>query len=347
MIKLVANATLIPNQPLPWVPCVLTAVGFFLFWQASPAHSANSGLIEYTQQNYSTSVTRPVKYPTTWKFTPFPAAPLFTAPIADAREPRFSAGMAQVYFFAENGPSERTNAILVARAVAGTTHEFLRASRGDQAFGIALTAGVFSEFDLDTRSDELLHADYLLGMPVTYRLGNWSSRIRIMHLSSHLGDEFLERRVQAEPLDLAYEAIDTLVARSGERWRLYVGGGYILRSQPRLHRGMLQSGVELLPHGVRTFSPVAAIDVRMMGSQSWRPHWDLLMGLQWTSLTTRRGIRLIANFTDGYNPIGQEFRTQRIRGVGMAMQLISIDSGASSLERHPREEPGFDSIHAD
>jgi hypothetical protein len=52
---------------------------------------------------------------------------------------------------------------------------------------------VFAQFDLDSTSDDLLNADYVVGLPLTFRRAGFSARGRFYHQSSHLGDELLLR----------------------------------------------------------------------------------------------------------------------------------------------------------
>ena len=71
-------------------------------------------------------------------------------------------------------------------------------------FGIQ--AGVFAIFDLDAESLDLINADYLIGIPLVFRKGNFSNMTRIFHQSSHLGDEFLLRGRAEKRVNLSYEA---------------------------------------------------------------------------------------------------------------------------------------------
>ena len=56
-----------------------------------------------------------------------------------------------------------------------------------------IQAGLFSLFNLNSASFNLINADYTVGVLTTYRSGNFSGIVRLHHQSSHLGDEFLLR----------------------------------------------------------------------------------------------------------------------------------------------------------
>src|SRR5215471_1209911 len=51
---------------------------------------------------------------------------------------------------------------------------------------LSLAAGAFSQFTLATRSADLVNTDFLLGLPLTFRHGAVSTRLRVYHQSSHL-----------------------------------------------------------------------------------------------------------------------------------------------------------------
>jgi hypothetical protein len=66
--------------------------------------------------------------------------------------------------------------------------------RPGEGLQVGIEAAVFSQFDLDTpRAAVLLNADYVVGLPVTFRIRFFSVRVRLYHQSSHLGDELLLR----------------------------------------------------------------------------------------------------------------------------------------------------------
>ncbi len=56
---------------------------------------------------------------------------------------------------------------------------------------VAIAAGVFSEFNMQSSTTDLLNTDYLVGLPIMYRRGRFATRFRVYHQSSHLGDQYL------------------------------------------------------------------------------------------------------------------------------------------------------------
>ena len=115
----------------------------------------------------------------------FPEGPLFFAPLASPKEPR-----THVTWLRLNLPGDSFN---IGSVGFGDSFGLVRWPGWGEAdawqFGIS--GAVFAQFNLDSDSMDLINADYIIGLPLSYRNGPWSARGRIFHQSSHLGDEFL------------------------------------------------------------------------------------------------------------------------------------------------------------
>ncbi|MEX2280859.1 MAG: DUF1207 domain-containing protein, partial [Gemmatimonadota bacterium] len=74
------------------------------------------------------------------------------------------------------------------------------------ALQLDVMAGIFAQFNIDQPSFDLINADYLVGLPLTFRTSGFSARARLYHQSSHLGDEFLLAR-QPERENVSFESI--------------------------------------------------------------------------------------------------------------------------------------------
>ena len=197
---------------------------------------------------------------------------------------------------------------------------------------LSLTAGVFAQFDLGTPSYDLLNADYIVGLPLTIRRGWFSTRLRIYHQSSHLGDEYLLREppTRQDREDLSFEALEWIVSADGGPLRLYGGGEMLFRRVPEdLGRYVAHGGVEfrpmprILPLGsLGGFRFVAAADVKSSEEQDWDPAISARAGFEYDraggtdAIARRWGI--FAEFYSGPSPYGQFFREQvRLMGIGV------------------------------
>jgi hypothetical protein len=250
-------------------------------------------------------------------FELLPKTQLFAPLIADPRWPHFSA----VYQRFLDDP-QLGNTVAVSL---GETLSLVRIDRPPAgAWELGLQTGVFSIFDLDAPSSDLVNADYLVGVPVTYRIGDFSAMARVFHQSSHLGDEFLLRN-RVDRLNLSYEAVDLRLSMDLTAWlRLYAGGGYIFHHDPsELSPWSTQLGAEI--KSPRSFfgvlRPIAGLDVQHRQQNGWNTDLSLRAGIQLENvLLNERRIQLMLEYFDGYSPNGQFFR-DKIQYIGLGLHL--------------------------
>jgi hypothetical protein len=250
----------------------------------------------------------------------FPGHDLFDPPIADQRWPHFS--VIWQYYLDDD---ELGN---VGATSFGETFPLVRwpgASGGGIEVGIQ--GGVFSIFDLDAPSADLINSDFLGGIFASYRTGDVSATLRVYHQSSHLGDEFLLRN-RAERVNLSYEAVEALLSYDARGvLRVYGGGGVLVHVEPEdIHPLSAQVGAELwspeafLGDLVR---PLAALDVQAREESGWKPDYSARVGVELASPALRRmRLQLLLEYYDGRSPNGQFFaREIDSLGVGAHLQF--------------------------
>jgi hypothetical protein len=209
-------------------------------------------------------------------------------------------------------------------------------SRPGDGFQISIAGSVFAQFDLDVSSYDLINADYIIGFPITIRRGVFSTRLRVFHQSSHLGDEFLLREDNPDFVreNISYEAAEMLLSLDGGPFRLYGGGEYLLRREPAdLERYVAHGGIELRPArrilrfgslaGVRF---VAAGDLKASEQQDWKPAVSVRTGFEFDrprdSDPPGRRWGLLFEAYNGPSPYGQFFRRDvRYLGAGIHFTL--------------------------
>lgn len=238
--------------------------------------------------------------------------------LADPRWPHF-AGAYQYYY---EGP-DVTNA---GSADLGETFALARYSfDGIGTVELALQAGVFALFDLAAPSTDLVNADYLAGLPLTFARGNFSAMARLQHQSSHLGDEFV-LRTQIDRVNLSYEQFDLLFSYEfSPEVRVYGGGGYIFRAEPSsLHPWSTQFGIEyvrrdeVLPLHIK---PLIALDIQNHEQGGWTANVSLRAGVQFGKpLGVGRNLQVLIEFYNGKSPNGQ-FYDDHVGYVGPSVHL--------------------------
>lgn len=236
---------------------------------------------------------------------------LFAPLLADPRQPRFSMSY-QRY----RTPTQHFRAAGVAFG------EYFPIATGvlgrSGASQIGIQGAVFALFNLDAPSSDLVNADYSIGIPLSYRRGPWSTLFKIYHQSSHLGDEFLLGNAGINRLNLSYEDMLGLVSHEWERWRVYGGVGYLLRSEPALDPGHWQAGIEYVrPHAFAGLDFIAAADVKAAQELDWSRSRSYQAGFEFRRNTPRR-LRLMLEYFRGHSPNGQFYR-EKLSYVGVGV----------------------------
>ncbi len=189
-----------------------------------------------------------------------------------------------------------------------------------------LFGAVFSQFNLDTPSSDLINSDFIAGVPLVGRWGRWSARVRLYHQSSHLGDEFLLNNPGVVREDLSFEAVDALLSIEERWWRLYGGGGGLLFPGSGLRPWILQGGAEMRGPswaftGNTRLLPVAGVDVQSFEERQWSPTYSAMGGIELVSPGGTRRIRLLATYLRGFVPFGQFFSREKEENFGVILQF--------------------------
>jgi hypothetical protein len=233
----------------------------------------------------------------------FPAGNLLEPLIADPRWLRFSMGYR--YF-----TDEATN---VASATFGETIALYRARIPSGGFAeIGFQAGVFSIFDLDAPSTDLVNTDFFAALQATYRMNDFSTFFRIFHQSSHLGDEFLLRN-RIDRANLSFEGVNLILSYRPFDWlRLYGGGAYLFDlDPPGIKPWATQAGIELQTpwrFGGDSTRLVTALDLQTWQENKWSTEISIRGGFQFERPQSfMRKISLLPEFYKGHSPNGQLF----------------------------------------
>lgn len=240
-----------------------------------------------------------------------PTTDIFRALQADPREPELALGL-QNY-------DTRGKHFVVGEVSAGETFSLVEGKYGDGTWQIGIQGAVFSIFDQDEDSNDLLNSDFLVALPLTYRQNAWSVRSRIYHISSHLGDEFILNNDLDDRLDISFEALDTIVSHEWEKLRVYGGGGYILRTTEGLEKGILQAGTEWRTNDIIGELDLSlAIDLKTLESLDWTVNQTYQAALIFSR--NQREIRFLLEYYTGKSPNGQ-FIFNRLDYFGFGVQF--------------------------
>jgi hypothetical protein len=185
-------------------------------------------------------------------------------------------------------------------------------------FQLGIDGGVFSLFNLDTHSNDLINSDYILGLSLNYRRDDFSGRFRLYHNSSHLGDEYVLNNPGVERDNPSYEDTELVASYEIAGFRPYVGFGGIVRSADSVKRLHFQGGLEYHRMLVGEFLGfVAAADLQTLQRQKWALNQSYFVGVGLYGKSDRH-VRIGAEFVRGHSFEGQ-FVEQKLYYWGAAL----------------------------
>jgi len=248
----------------------------------------------------------------------FPQSQLFYPPMANPKEPR-----THITYLRLNLPSDSIN---IGSVGFGDSFGLVRwPGWGEEdAWQVSISGGVLAQFNMDASSMDLVNADYIIGIPISYRNGPWSARVRIFHQSSHLGDEFLLQpqnpELKVTRLNLSFETIEMLGAWEWEGLQFTAGPSYILHTYSDLKRHSVQAGIDyqsrrpFLTPTIRLFTSVL---YHAWEETDWNRDVNVKAGVNIRS-AEKRAVQIFGEYYHGNLPFGQFYKLRgRYYGAGV------------------------------
>ena len=247
----------------------------------------------------------------------FPVGDVFRPLVADPAAPRTFVSVLSLH--------TETDRVTIASLGTGVNFGLYRwpGERPGEGWQASIFGAVFSQFNLDASADDLINTDYRIGLPLTYKRGEFSVRASLWHQSSHLGDELILNGNAPERVDLSIESVDFVFAWERGGWRPYAGGFYLLRGPEGLHRNGGHAGVDYAGHapvlgGARL---VGGLDLKWFEETDWHVGASAKLGLEFGRRhPERRGITVLVEYYEGFSPFGQFYRDD-VTAYGVAVQF--------------------------
>jgi hypothetical protein len=257
----------------------------------------------------------------------FPQDQIFCPIIADPKEPRSFASLLRGTFPSIEKPSGKGTTI--ASVGLGDSFGLVRwgGPRAGEGVQLDVVGAIFAQFDLDSASNDLINADYIIGVPLTIRRHGFSIRARVYHQSSHLGDEYLLRGSQVQRENLSFESVELLASQEIGPLRVYGGGERIFRRDPdTVKPKLLHVGAELRSGRAGLLQLVSGADLKTTEQHDWSQALSGRVGFELARPSPEghpiRLVTIMLELYKGPSPYGQFFQEDiSYVGVGIHFSL--------------------------
>src|SRR5687767_6738825 len=226
----------------------------------------------------------------------FPEDQIFCPVLADPKEARSFVSILRGTFRSLDDPSgEGTN---IGSVGLGDSFGLLRWGGPSPGEGLQLdiVGSIFAQFAVSEPSNDLINADYIIGLPITFRRSGFSTRLKLYHQSSHLGDEYLIDVFDTdfERVNLSFESVEVLLSQEMGPLRVYAGGERIFRREPTtLAAKLFHGGVELRTGRFGPGQLVGAVDVKATERTKGRDDFS-------RAVSGRVGLEMLRSGADGH-----------------------------------------------
>ena len=202
----------------------------------------------------------------------------------------------------------------IASVGLGDSFGLVRWGGPDAGEGIQLdiVGSIFAQFDIGAPSNDLINADYVIGLPLTFRRNGFSVRAELYHQSSHLGDEYLcavtTSCARISRSSRWHSSCRKRSVRCADTWAVSASSG----ASPTRCRIRFFRRRRAAQRSCRKVQMLAGVDVKTTELHEWSPALSARVGLE----VGRSGpeghpgrlITLLVEFYEGPSPYGQFFQ---------------------------------------
>ena len=258
----------------------------------------------------------------------FPRQPQFASPVADPHAPRFGGAFVVTDIARpeagvnplERGPydvNKPSSQELMAIVNLGGSYPIYRGPWENGTLEVAGEVGMDTRFRMKLPQKDMFSADWMVAGAVSSMQGPWGWRVRAVHRSSHMGDQFLQA-TGAHRIQLGNDGLDLYGSRQLGPLRAYAGGEFIAYTETdpiviapgQGDRWQAQAGMDAdwRPSPSRPdWSLVGGIDLQSAQRTDWKPSVAAEAGLRFNH--GDRSARLVLRGFTGASEVYQFFRT--------------------------------------
>ena len=232
-----------------------------------------------------------------WTWTLLPRDLLWQSYVGGPREPRFSQSIVHLKGTGTLWELQAGGRVGVLRYGSGPGEPL-------EGFQVDLWGTAFPRLNI-SRESELEAVDFVVGVPLTWRQGQWQLKLEWYHVSAHLGDEFLLRPENAgyNRLDYLRDAIVLGVGYyATPDWRFYAEADYAYNVNDGAKPWHFQFGFDYAP--VRA-TPITqpdfffAVNGTMREEVNWSGGINVVAGVQGRGDETQHALRTGLHYYQG------------------------------------------------
>jgi hypothetical protein len=248
-----------------------------------------------------------------WTFQRLPDGLMYKSYLAGEKEPRFAS------FWADLGGHG-----YVWDSTIGGRVGLLRYGTTDtikpQGWQLDMEGAVMPRLDMESKND-LIAVDFRFGAPITYRNGPTSYKFGYYHISSHVGDEFLENNPAFVRDHFVREALVAAISHEPNDFvRLYGEVAYSVIAKGSAEPIEMQFGAEYSAQAATGIysSPFAAVNAHLREEANYGGNVTVQAGWQWRGVTSDRLWRMGFQYYNGQTSqyvLGLQH--EELYGVGM------------------------------
>ncbi len=166
----------------------------------------------------------------------------------------------------------------------------------------------------------IVNTDYKISIIYNIRRNENNYRIRVYHLSSHLGDDYIFRNkiTAPSPNSVNYELLDITYSRVVTNWRLYGGAGVVLRKTEERKPLSAQIGTFYKRPSTKAARLVGGVDVKFWQQTDFRPGIHGGIGVEVGQ--TQNNLTFMLEGYSGFRPYSQ-FEKQQTSWMGIGLYL--------------------------
>ena len=167
---------------------------------------------------------------------------------------------------------------------------------------------------------QIMNTDYKISIIYNIRRGENNYRIRVYHLSSHLGDDYIYRNklTAPSPNSVNYELLDITYSRNVSNWRLYGGAGVVLRKTEERKPLSAQLGAFYKKPSTKAARLVGGVDIKFWQQTDFRPGIHGGIGIELGR--TQNNLTFLLEGYSGFRPYSQ-FEDQQTSWIGVGLYL--------------------------